>query len=206
VKLSPLFDVDEVFRIFGPHARAEVVSLAGECKEIVAGVEFASQSAPMVRAVAIGLGEAEYPHGDGPAASFESDPGRPAPGSPFAPETYRCLIVPDVALQKGRLARRYFTERGVWIESDNGYGFATQKPEGVMGRAIGIESIEPFDPKSLKRRLKARGIKSIDILRRDFPLSTADIARALGIREGGATAIAFTRAAGRLWQIYLEKR
>jgi hypothetical protein len=205
VKLSPLFDVDEVFRIFGPHARAEVVSLAGECKEIIAEVSFDSLSAPTVRAVAIGLGEAEYllpsvlTDGQHDESTLSG-----ASARQFAPERYRYLIVPDVALQKGRLARRYFTERGVWIESNNGYGFAPEKPEGIMGRAIEIESIEPFDPKALKRRLKARGIKNIDILRRDFPLSTADIARGLGIREGGSTAIAFTRASGKLWQIILK--
>ncbi len=75
-----------------------------------------------------------------------------------------------------------------------------------MGRALEIRSIEPFDPKELKRWLKTGGIKSIDILRRNFPLSAADLTRQLGIREGGTTAIAFTKAAGRLWQIYLTKR
>jgi hypothetical protein len=73
-----------------------------------------------------------------------------------------------------------------------------------MGRVAEIASIEPFDPKGLKRRLKAQGTKAIDILHREFPLSSAAIARSLGVREGGATKIAFTRVAGRLWQITLR--
>jgi hypothetical protein len=151
--------------------------------------------APTIRAVAVGLGEAGYP----------AQGGEIAPAGPFTPESYRYLIIPDVALQKARLARRYFSERGVWIESDNGYGFsATEPAAGVMGRAIRIESVEPFDPKELRRRLRARGVKSVDILKRDFPLSAAAIAQQLAIKEGGNLKIAFTRVAGRLWQIVLR--
>ncbi len=193
VKLSPLFDVGEVFRVFGPHTRAEVVSMGGECKEIVAEVAD-DISTPTVRAVAIGLGDAEYP--------FDEE--WSAPEQLFAPEKYRYLVIPDVALQKARLARRYLNEREVWADSDNGYGFAAEKPEGIMGRVLEIGAIEPFDPKALKRRLRAQNTKSIDILKRDFPLSTADIARQLSIREGGVQKIAFTRANGRLWQITLK--
>ncbi len=203
VKLSPLFDVDEVFRIFGPAASAEVVSLDGECKEVIADVRLgpppaaASESKPMIRAVAIGLGEAEY------ALDIVAN----EPNEPNCEEIstfYRWLVVPDVALQKARLARRRLTERGIRIDSDNGYGFATEKPEGIMGKVLEIETMEPFDPKELKRRLRTSGIKNIDILKRDFPLSAADIARQLGIREGGTTRIAFTRAANKLWQITLK--
>jgi hypothetical protein len=212
VKLSPLFDVAEVLRVFGPGTGVEVVSMGGECKEVVADVTFgppadpatraaatnavvsAVPAAPSIRAVAIGLGEVEYP------ASSRGE----LPAGPFTPDDYRWLVIPDVALRKARLARRYFVERGVWIESDNGYGFSVAKPGDIMGRALAIESIEPFDPKTLKRRLKAQGVKNLDILKRDFPLSAADIARQSGIREGGSRKIAFTRAAGRLWQIVIS--
>lgn len=197
VKLSPLFDVDEVFRIFGAHTRVKVVSLDGECKEIIAEITLgeAVDTVPVVRAIAIGLGEFDAVR-NGNEAVAEHD---------FTPEKYRWLIIPDVALQKARLARRYMSERGVWTDSDNGYGFAAKKPEEcIMGKVYEIESMEPFDPKALKRRLRAEGIKSIDILKRNFPLSSADIPRQLAIREGGTTKIAFTRAAKKFWQITLK--
>jgi 16S rRNA G966 N2-methylase RsmD len=197
VKLSPLFDVDEVFRIFGSGVRTEVVSEGGECKQIVADVGFGFDggSGGSIRAVALGLGEYET----------SEPPPPPALARSFEPGKYRWLVIPDVALQKARLARRYLTERGVWIESDNGYGFAAEPPlADTLGRAVEIERVEPFDPKALKRRLRAGDIRSIDILRRDVPLSPADLARTLGIRPGGAVAIAFTRASGRLWQITLR--
>ncbi len=194
VKLSPLFDVDEVFRVFGSAGVcARVVSLAGECKEIVAEVDFSGQTTPSISAITMGSGEVEYT-----LEEWE------APTQIFEYERYNYLIVPDVALQKARLARRYFSERGVYIASDNGYGFTAEKPENALGRVLEIEAIEPFDPKSLKRRLREQGVKNVEIMRRDFPLSAAEIARQLGVREGGTTQIAFTRAAGKLWQIFLH--
>lgn len=194
VKLSPLFDVDEVFRIFGPHVRAEVVSAGGECKEVIA--EVADEIVePSVRAVAVGMGEVEYPFGDGWIA----------PEKEFVPERYRWLVVPDVSLQKARLAQRYFTERADWAATDNGYAFFAEQPENIMGKAFEISFMEPFDPKTLKRRLKTEGVKSIDVMKRDFPFSSSEIARQLGVREGGRKTIAFTQAAGKLWQIGLKR-
>jgi hypothetical protein len=193
VKLSPMFDVDEAVRLFAPHVRVEVVSLGGECKEIV--VEVADDIPhPTVRAVAIGVGEVERPF----------DIASPNPPTTFRPDDYRWLVVPDVALQKARLARGYFSEQGMWITSDNGYAFAAEKPENVMGRVLEIASIEPFDPKALRRRLKSEGTRSIDIMKREFPLAATDIASRLGVREGGAHTIAFTRTADRLWQIFVK--
>jgi hypothetical protein len=209
VKLSPLFDVDEVFRVFGPRCVCvDVVSLGDECKEVVADVRFCAPDAPptpsqKIRAIAIGLGEVEYPASCSEGEVANTFTPKELSLKEFSPAAYTHLVIPDVALQKARLARRYFSERGVWIESENGYGFAASKPENTLGRAMPIASLEPFDPKALKRTLKARGVKNIDIFRRDFPLSTADIARQLGVREGGSTRIAFTRASGRLWQIVL---
>ncbi len=149
----------------------------------------------------------------GQTAEYQYDSDWAAPVCEFTPELYRWLVVPDVALQKGRLARRYFAERSVYIDSYNGYGFCASEPVGTMGKTLEINTLEPFDPKALKRRLKGEGIKNIDILHRNFPLSTAEIARQIGVSErgkngkndgGGTPKFAFTRAAGRLWQIELK--
>ncbi len=337
VKLSPLFDVGEVFRVFGGtggsngwlrgdaggrengistgrRVRAEVVSVGGECKEIVAEVDFCvegmrcdasisafeiipdevvvdpteSRGEPVaglaihrtgstigpkigsavaagaqaahrgesidglsvdsgepiavfadcvrgsdgtvseylnesdcvrrlhpdrtVAAVMVGLGE--------PDLVFEENVAEadcPKNGDPFEPDRYKWLIVPDVSLQKSRLARRYFAALNartggakVWIDSDNGYGFATRRPGVIMGKSIEIQSITPFDPKSLKRELKAGKGLNIEIHRRNFPLTSAELARALGVgkhKSGSSTlSVAFTSASGGLWQIMLADR
>lgn len=129
LKNSPLFDVDEAFRLF-PRCRVEAVSLGGECKEVVI---YADGSGPRITAVALGLGE------------VSAIPGTPAPPPPerFAAEEYRYLIVPDVALRKARLSRRHLAGRAdAW--SDNGFGFARERPSGVLGRVLEIARIDPW--------------------------------------------------------------
>ncbi len=184
VKLSPMFDVDEVFRIFGQHTRTEVVSLDGECKEVVAETG-ESVAGPCVAASVVGFGTVEY--------------ALPYPESPIHPhhhEEFQYLVVPDVALAKARIARRYFTYAGFHIESDNSYAFGSALPEQLPGRAYLIEEVKPYSPKKLKKELKDAGIKRVDILKRDFPYAAAEIARQLGVAEGGTTRIAFTRMNG----------
>lgn len=186
LKNSPLFDVDEAFRLF-PRCRVEAVSLGGECKEVVI---YADGSGPRITAVALGLGE------------VSAIPGTPAPPPPerFAAEEYRYLIVPDVALRKARLSRRHLAGRAdAW--SDNGFGFARERPSGVLGRVLEIARIDPWRPKLLRRELRGRGVET---LLRDFPFPAARILRELGAHEGGEVRLALTKIGNDCWAIRLK--
>lgn len=186
LKNSPLFDVDEALRLF-PAARVEVVSVGAECKEVLI---YDDGTGPAVTVSALGLG------------TFAARPGETAPAPPatFDPARYRWLVVPDVALQKARLARLHLAGKAdIW--SDNGYGFAVGEPCGALGKVWRIASAEPFDPRGLKQELKGSGV---EILKRDFPLSTEQIVRRLGVRPGSDARLAFTSIAGQLWTIRLQ--
>lgn len=187
VKNSPLFDVDEALRIF-PRSRVEAVSLSGECKEVVV---YADGTGPSVTATALELG------------SFTATPletaAVPAPPA-FDPSRYRWLVAPDVALQKARLARLHLAGRAdIW--SENGYGFAVEEPRGIIGRVFAIGSIEPYDPRRLRRELKGCGA---ELMKRDFPLAAEEVARRLGVRPGAGVRLALTKIGGGLWVIRLE--
>lgn len=185
LKNSPLFDVDEALRLF-PASRVEVLSLAGECKEVVV---YADGTGPLVTATALGHG------------SFSARPGEiaPPPG-PFDPARYGWLVMPDVALQKARLARLHLRGKAdIW--SDNGYGFAAAEPEGVIGRVFAVESIEPYEPRRLRRELKGR---AAELYKRDFPLPTAELMRRLGLRPGAGLRLAFTKTGNDFWVIRLK--
>ena len=152
-KNSPLFDVDEARRIF-PDCAVEVVSLDGECKEVL--ILLGEGIAPRLTATALGLGSYTAEE----AAIEEAIPS-------FAPTTYRYLILPDVSLQKARLVRQYLRGKAdCW--SENGYGFAVERPDVPMCRIFDIDTIEPYDPKQLKRKLK--GCR-VELLKRYFPFS-----------------------------------
>lgn len=186
LKNSPLFDVDEALRLFSD-ARVEVVSLGDECKEVIVCDD---GSGPLVTATALGRG------------SFAARPDTEPPAAParFAAEHYRWLIVPDVALQKARLARLHLVGRAdMW--SENGFAFAAEEPHGVIGRVLSIERIEPYDPRQLKRELKGRGA---EVLKRDFPLPAEELMRRLGLHAGGDLRLAFTKSGGDFWTIRLK--
>ncbi len=198
VKLSPLFDVAEAHRIFGPEASVEVVSLGGECKEVL--VETGEGIvAPSIRATAIGKGSVCYPWSE--AAAYRD--AAPQEGE------FEWLLVPDVALAKARLAVRYFRERGMFIESDNSFAFASSPASPVsqsgevMGRVYRIEEIVRFSGGGLKKFLRERGIRRANMLIRDFPLTARQIASQSGLSEGGNVDIAFTRLRGELVAVLL---
>lgn len=210
IKNSPLFDVDEALRLF-PDCRVEVVSLGDECKEVVI---YDDHTGPSVTATAIGRGSFTHDPARSSARPPQDDRSfcpRPPRGkttafdkgrdtSSFDPSRYRWLVVPDVALQKARLARLHLDGKAdIW--SDNGYGFAAEKPEGVIGRVFAVEGIEPYDPKRLKRELKGLGA---EIMKRDFPGSAEELMRCLGVRAGSDIRLAFTKIGGGFWVIKLK--
>ena len=187
IKASPMFDIDEAFRIFG-QCRVEAVSLGDECKEVLVYID---GSGPSVTATALGRGSFTVPRDGSP---------EPAAPASFRREEYVRLLIPDVALQKTRLARRYLDGRAdIW--SDNGYGFATAEADTPLCRQEEIASIERYDPRKLRREMKGRGI---EILKREFPVATHRIAAALGVREGGGERVAFTSVGGEFLVIRLK--
>jgi hypothetical protein len=187
IKASPMFDVEEALRLFDD-CSVEVVSLGDECKEVLIYIGESNQQ--HITATALGLG------------SYTKDTNTiPAPPTPeFRGEEYRWLVQPDVALQKCRLARAHLVGKAdIW--SENGYGFATERPEGVIGRIYEIEQIEPFDPKRLKREMKGQ---KRQIFKRDFPISTERLTAMTGLKEGGTKKIAFTTIGSNFLSIRLK--
>ncbi|MBP3482783.1 MAG: methyltransferase domain-containing protein [Alistipes sp.] len=197
VKASPMFDIDEAFRLFG-RCRVEVVSLDDECKEVLITVgrsDSAVASADSSAVVATALSAGSFSVTAEELAAFVPT----APAS-FRGGEYRWLVRPDVALQKARLVRRHLAGKAdVW--SENGYGFAVERPDGILGRVFEIESVERFDPKRLRRELKGVGV---EIMRRDFPLTTQRLKQMTGIREGGDIRLAFTSVGGEVLVIRLK--
>ncbi len=188
VKLSPMFDTTEALRAFGEGASVEVVSLGGECKEVVADWQ-RGRTHRTIKATALGVG------------SFEAEACIPTPpqGEFGDGSGYRYLIVPDVALRKAGLVGHWCEKVG--IAHHGSYGFSATEPEGtILGRAYEIEAIIPYRPKELKRLIS----KKIELIRHGFPLPSATICKALGMKEGAGARWAFAEIDHSLWAIHLK--
>lgn len=189
VKLSPLFDVEEARRLF-PSSEVEVVSIAGECKELNV---YTKAQTEMLRIVIAGVGVWEY--------GFEATTAQPTT-APLDVEGARYLIIPDVAMQKGRVAVAEFG-RYAQIWSNNGYAFAGVLPEGKLPAKIyEIERIERYNPKQLKREFKGVGV---EILKRDTQLSVDAVRKATGMRAGSERMIAITSIESDVWVVHIKR-
>ena len=176
IKCSPLFDVDEAFRLFGDCA-VETVSLGGEAKEVNIYID---GSAPRLTAVAAGVGEFSASVEERNSAKWSLQPSDLA--------QYRYITLPDVALQHSRMVAVAFEGKcDVW--SNNGVALSVEKAECVLGRTFEVEAIYNIDS-SFKRVIK--GVKA-EIYRRDFPMSNSDICKKYKCSEGGKERWCFTR-------------
>ena len=186
IKNSPLFDVEEAFRLF-PDGSVEVVSLHDECKEVMI---YLGGGEPTLSATAVGRGRVEFRRTELTSVASPEE---------FTKDEYRYLVIPDVSLQKARIvANALQGVADVW--SNNSFGFARELPEGVLGRVERIERIEIFDIKSLKRELKGKGV---DIVLRDFPMGVDELRKRTASRSGNEKRIALTRIASKSYTIYL---
>ena len=176
IKCSPLFDVDEAFRLFG-NCAVETVSLGGEAKEVNIYID---GSAPRLKAIAVGMGEF--------SASVEERNEAKWSAQPSDLRKYRYITLPDVALQHARMVAVAFEGKcDVW--SNNGVALSTEKPEGVLGRTFEVEAIYEIDG-AFKKMMKGR---KAEIYRRDFPMANAEICKRYRCSEGGKEKWCFTR-------------
>ena len=186
VKCSPLFDVEEAFRLFG-ECRVECVSLAGEAKEVNIYLDGGSAR---LAAVAVGVGEVEYPYEERKAAFSPM---------PESLDEYRYVVLPDVALQHTRLvAQALRGECDVW--SNGGVALAREMPKGVLGRIFAVESICELDG-AFKKMIRGR---KVEIYRRDFPMSNGEICKRYRCSEGGLERWCFTRIGDRFLAIKMN--
>ncbi len=251
IKASPLFDVEEAFRLFGPTSTVEIVSLHDECKEVLLmpADDAARSGHGWLRTTAAGKGSLNFrreivdtggkacyslikptkqerskessappqaqlqerlePITPGIALTgHSSDPADNAPLAIRQDEMLntlpKYLLIPDVSLYHAHLIESYAQALGVAYTSPTGYCFAHQLPSDFLGKAYPIRDIFPYQPKKLKSWFKTEGISRCNLLKKDFPWTSAQIASALGIREGGTHYAAFTRLGKEHYAIILD--
>ena len=175
IKCSPLFDVDEAFRLFGA-CSVETVSLASEAKEVNIYID---GSPSQLSAVTISIGEV--------ACSIEERNNAKWSAQPADFSQYRYVTLPDVALQHSRMVAVAFEGRcDVW--SNNGVALSVEPPTNSLGRTFEVEGIYEINSE-FKRMLRGR---KLEIYRRGFPMANSEICKRYRCSEGGAEKWCFT--------------
>ncbi|MDX1908810.1 MAG: hypothetical protein SF053_17370 [Bacteroidia bacterium] len=200
VKLSPMFDIAEAARLVPDTEWVAVVSVDGEVKEVLvqALLQDASPGSPAVQ-VWIHRG------GDVQRYSFPS-----LAASGMAPEAHNPLtgdipfiLEPDPAFYKARavpaLMRTLDPACGAWQSNPQGYIWATGATAAFPGRTFQVLHVMPWKPSAVKTWLRSQGIRRAEVAQRDFPFSTQDIRRQLGITEGGDVRLIAGRCGSGLW-------
>lgn len=182
IKLSPMFDIDECFRVFGGNIDAQVVSMNGECKEVLVRMG-AGCSGKIINTILRGNKFNQYKFANQDSKAVD-------PNSEFTPQY---LFVPDVSFIKSRTLKIYLHDFYSHFNINyDGYVISDTKLDNFAGQCFKINRTETYQPKKIKKILKELNITHATISHLKFPYSTAKIVTDLGIKEGGSERLFFS--------------
>lgn len=203
IKLSPMVELAELAALFPGLVGWTVISVEGECKEVLAIVSFSEEKESFSRRLSIAR-QGESWHLDLPLDQ-EIQP------SGLTVEQIRFLAEPDVSAYKAHRLDGFLASGGPWKEdwsqlSRSGFfGSSSSPTEKMPGRMMAVEEIFPYKPGAIRKYLKAHGIRSLEITRRDFPFSPAEIRAALKVKQGGSFWLWCTQIDGVKWAFLGKK-
>lgn len=186
VKLSPLFDVDEVFSVFAEYGvTVEIVSSNGECKEVIAEISFDHTCKKVVNTVIA-------KNGDFKKYTFPAE--KTTVETPY-PTEHAYIYLADVTFKKCRnttqLMEVYFSN--FTASTDEHVVLSDVAIPSFPGR--GYRIIEKFDykPKALKKILKERKIKGATLIKGNTQKSLAEIRKALALEDNDQVTLLINR-------------
>lgn len=197
IKASPALEITGLREKLPSLAEVVVLSVDGECKEILLLLERdrAEERPVPVRAVCLDGGTFEI------SSDFEEEAERVV-----APGAGRWLYEPDAAIIKARLTAELASRLGLeFLNRSVDYLTSDRCVEAFPGRSFRVVECLPFKPKTFRRELARLGVTGAAIQRRDFPLSPEQLRKQFRLGESSEVYLFFTRdAAGA--QIFLVCR
>ncbi len=191
VKLSPMLDWHKAVEdLQGRVSEVHIVSVAGECKELLLVLcsDFTGQ--PLVVCV-----------NDDETFSYQE--GSPLPlsvvGTLCEPQV---LLVPNASIMKAGCFERIGKTFGVRAVADNSHLFlAAEAVADFPGKQYRIRGVTTMNKKELKSALQ--GITQANISVRNFPLSVPELRKRLKLKDGGETYIFATTRGNREHVLYV---
>lgn len=191
VKLSPMLDLTQALHTLEHVAEAHVVSVAGECKELL--LVLARDEAPQADDVPIRCVNLSAA-GDAFTFTRRREQEAPCPCAE-APRTY--LYEPNASLLKAGAFRSLSYLYKVEKLHPNSHLYTSDEPlPRFPGRMFRIEGWCGFGKREVKDLLD--GVQKANLTVRNFPATVADLRKRLRLAEGGDTYLfATTLADGR---------
>lgn len=185
IKLSPMFDVEECFRIFSNRAQVEAVSVKNECKEVLVKLGCGDENS-ILNTIISGGEITKY--------RFARDLKYEVQALDFEPQY---VYIADVVFYKTRTLDCYLsaTYGKCQVKNEN-YVFSAERLANFAGQSFSVEFILPYSPKKIKKILQQMGVKSATIHLRNFPYSIGQVMAQLSINQGGERHILLTNYNG----------
>lgn len=187
LKLSPLVDLSYIRSKFSHIENIYVVAVQNEVKEVLVLISFGESVAASTIAVNIidkqTIESFEYKD-DLTLNTLHS--GNHA--------TY--FFEPNLAIIKAGLSSVYANYCGLKMLAENSHFFVGDKiPEGFMGRSFRVIKSMPFAKSTFKEYLKEKQLSKVNISKRNFPTTVAEIYKQFKLKEGGNDYLFFTQNA-----------
>jgi hypothetical protein len=188
LKLSPLFDLREGIRRLPNVTKVQVISIDGECKEVVFQMSQVPTAGLEIQAL---IDRNGYIYSF--SAQLEELKALELPLALEAPFLYEA----DVAIYKAGLESlllNRFQEKGAlgWT-SKGGYLLAERILENFPGKGYAIEGPYKYSKRQTPKFLRQKHITSATFTKKNFPISTAEIYKHLQVYQKEDRFILFTR-------------
>lgn len=191
VKLSPMLDVADTLRRLRHVREVHVVSVEGECKEILlllsATSTLQSEQLPII---CVNLSERIARQ----TFSFTREEEQSAV-CPFATEIQNYIYEPNSSLLKAGALRSVAERFGLRKLHPNSHLYTSEMfVEDFPGRSFEVVSSSDFNKKNRERLLN--GLRQANLTVRNFPLTVVELRRRLKLCEGGSDYLFATTLTG----------
>lgn len=180
IKLSPMLDISAALSVLRHVLEIHVVSVRGECKELLFVQDSQYDGSPTYYASNLGLADEVFSCTD---EQRKRAPLRVA-GEHVASDSATCLYEPHASILKAGLQDVLCERYGVAKLHPMSNLFVSASPvQDLPGRRFKIVASCGFNKKELRTMLA--GVSKANITVRNFPASVAEIRKKLHLAEGG---------------------
>lgn len=193
-KVSPMLDLEAALRALPHTAKAEILSVRGEVKEILLYLLSLAETPMPIETIAIATSDLA-PSGD-VASHFSFTLGEErAAVCQYTSVLEEYLLLPEAGIMKAGAFKTLAQRFGMMALHPNSHIYTTAAPCGAcsLGKCYRIEEVIPFSSRSLKQLSKR--FPKADFTTRNFPLTPEELYKRTGIKPGSDCRIIATTLA-----------